>query len=55
MLRFIYRRHANVVPVMARGVSELRQELAQQVRRGRAGAGLKEGRGGAEEGAELER
>jgi len=30
MLRSIYRRHANVVPLMAKGVSELRRELSQQ-------------------------
>eukprot|EP00195_Chlamydomonas_chlamydogama_P002954 CAMPEP_0202919884 /NCGR_PEP_ID=MMETSP1392-20130828/76563_1 /ASSEMBLY_ACC=CAM_ASM_000868 /TAXON_ID=225041 /ORGANISM="Chlamydomonas chlamydogama, Strain SAG 11-48b" /LENGTH=398 /DNA_ID=CAMNT_0049613345 /DNA_START=387 /DNA_END=1583 /DNA_ORIENTATION=- len=32
LLRQIYRRHANVVPVMAKGVSELRRELSQQAR-----------------------
>lgn len=32
LLRQIYRRHANVVPVMAKGVSELRHELANQQR-----------------------
>lgn len=30
ILRSIYRRHANVVPMMAKGVSELRHELDQQ-------------------------
>lgn len=30
MLRHIYRRHANVVPVMAKGVAELRRELVKQ-------------------------
>ncbi|KAF5831855.1 mitochondrial branched-chain alpha-ketoacid dehydrogenase kinase-domain-containing protein [Dunaliella salina] len=30
LLRSIYRRHANVVPVMAKGVSELRMELIKQ-------------------------
>lgn len=32
LLRHIYRRHANVVPVMAKGVSELRRELSEQAR-----------------------
>ncbi|GFR44685.1 hypothetical protein Agub_g5982 [Astrephomene gubernaculifera] len=32
MLRKIYRRHANAVPVMAKGVSELREELRAQQR-----------------------
>lgn len=32
LLRSIYRRHANVVPVMAKGVAELRAELSQQAR-----------------------
>ncbi|KAG2430960.1 hypothetical protein HXX76_009926 [Chlamydomonas incerta] len=31
LLRGIYRRHANAVPVMAKGVSELREELRTQV------------------------
>lgn len=31
LLRQIYRRHANVVPVMAKGVAELRQQLAMQM------------------------
>eukprot|EP00199_Chlamydomonas_sp_CCMP681_P002070 CAMPEP_0119104536 /NCGR_PEP_ID=MMETSP1180-20130426/2728_1 /TAXON_ID=3052 ORGANISM="Chlamydomonas cf sp, Strain CCMP681" /NCGR_SAMPLE_ID=MMETSP1180 /ASSEMBLY_ACC=CAM_ASM_000741 /LENGTH=398 /DNA_ID=CAMNT_0007089331 /DNA_START=125 /DNA_END=1321 /DNA_ORIENTATION=- len=35
LLRSIYRRHANVVPVMAQGVAELRRELMGQ---GQAGA-----------------
>lgn len=30
LLRSIYRRHANVVPVMAKGVAELRRELLEQ-------------------------
>ncbi|KAJ9512784.1 hypothetical protein QJQ45_029012, partial [Haematococcus lacustris] len=30
LLRSIYRRHANVVPVMAKGVAELRRELVRQ-------------------------
>lgn len=29
MLRSVYRRHANVVPVMAKGVAELRRELVK--------------------------
>lgn len=32
LLRHIYRRHANVVPVMAKGVAELRRELSEQSR-----------------------
>lgn len=30
LLRQIYRRHANVVPVMAKGVAELRRDLSKQ-------------------------
>ena len=30
LLRHIYRRHANVVPIMAMGVAELRAELAER-------------------------
>ncbi|PNH03238.1 [Pyruvate dehydrogenase (acetyl-transferring)] kinase, mitochondrial [Tetrabaena socialis] len=32
LLRSIYRRHANAVPVMAKGVGELREELRAQQR-----------------------
>eukprot|EP00775_Hariotina_reticulata_P011444 gene11444-11590_t len=31
LLRHIYRRHANVVPVMAKGVAELKRELSERV------------------------
>lgn len=30
LLRHIYRRHANVVPVMAKGVAELKRELSER-------------------------
>lgn len=32
LLRNIYRRHANVVPMMAKGVSDLKRELSEQAR-----------------------